>query len=268
VETATEQRYDPGRARLRLAPDELLVLGQLAAGTPVDGELTAALDRLRAAGLTDGTSLLPDAAELVGVFARPDLLLDVETSSPWGLISHGVAVSGGLCWTMECWPGTDLAEYVPVEPALLVPTLARMVGLRRTPQPSFGVTALPDTLDAPLGALDAALDALGRADPTEPGAGRRAVDAVLAGAGVPDRSALAAVLADRRSAWRVTASAPGREPAGVAVLDAGPSGLWRRELPAGPIGPEPPGPDVPLRLVRTTAGQVWRDLTALLHAPA
>lgn len=239
---------DRRRRRFLLFPDHLAVLGQLAQEGVVEEGLDAAVDALREAGVLGADDAVdPAADELAQALAGSSLLVDVETSSDDGIVYHGLAFAsvGGVavCWARSGWPGTAQAEYLPVDVGMVVPWIATTVGLGR--DGATGGGSLPDVLTTTVGALGASD---GTADPEE----------ALGGA--------ADVLDAARLTWRVTVHAPGGSTVrALAVVDAGPLGLWERVAPAEPFGLDVPDPATPVVLERRSPGDVWRALVGLLQ---
>ncbi|WP_322777891.1 hypothetical protein [Frankia sp. Cas4] len=275
--------WDPGRHRFRLTPRHLAVLGQLIHPGMVENELQPDLAALAAAGIVDDGLVVPAAAELVRAWAAPDLLVHVETNAPTGILSHGVAIRGRIAWTVEAWPGSDIVEHAPLEPALLVPAMARMVDLRLPPVAVSGGEAVRCVVSVPMAFVDrafTAVDAVGVADRSEAitiirEVGRRYQPPIREA----DITQLAVVLSGYKLSWRVTVSwdggpvAPPAAPGDVqlrslVVIDAGPAGFWRRETPAEPLRAEDIDSQMAVRLVPVSAKEVWAGLVELLPESA
>ena len=255
--------YDVDRARLRGTLEHLATLGQLLAGRDVDPELAGHLQDLRTAGAVVGTDVAPDLRELIAVVGRPQVVVELETSSPAGVVRHSVSVRDRQGWVAEGWGGSDEVTWWPVEPALLVPTVASLVGLRRRP------ADLERTeVRAPLGLVERALQALQLAGhenrPTALAAVRSAAQEELA---PPAVDGLVELLAAHRAAWRVSVLRhDGEEPSvrALAVVDAGPLGLFERTAPAEPVETGDLTAGTEVVLTPTTPGRVWTAVTALL----
>lgn len=257
---------DPGRARIRMR------LADLSALTPAqespDGGGTRGQETVPDPGL------VPDTASLVDTFTRPGVLIDIETSSPAGLVTHAIALRGQSSWSMTGWPGTDEVEFAPVDPGLLVPAIALIVGLRRHPgaaTPDEDADGATLTLPAPL--LDRALSLRQNArHPVAPeltAAILTSLEDLAPPLTTVERGRLNDLVTGFRVFWRVTVTAHpyGLEPGEpqltgtVTVVDAGPAGLWRRLDDAGTAIHRGAAEPDDITLERTTPGQVWRDLT-------
>ena len=259
--------YDADRARLRGTLEHLAVLGQLMTGREVDAQLAGHLQDLRTAGAVVGTDIAPDLQELVTVFAHPQVVVELETSSPAGPVRHSLSLRDRSVWVMEGWGGTDEVSWWPCEPALLVPTIATLAGLRRR-DVAPGVERHP--VRAPLGLVERSLEALSQAGPAHRAT---ALSAIRSSAGetlAPEAvKSLLDLLAAHRGAWRVSLL---RQVAGrptvraVAVVDAGPLGLWQRTAPVDPVLLADLTADTEVVLEPTTPGQVWTALTDLLRS--
>ncbi len=257
--------YDADRARLRGTLEHLGVLGQVLAGHDVEAELRGHLADLRHAGAVRGTDVAPDLQELVATVSGPQFALEIETSSPAGAVHHSISVLERTAWVMEGWGDTEEVTWWPLEPALIIPAVASLVGLRRRDAGTEGRAEVK----APLELVERALEVLRRGGPdhreTALAAARAVVDQELS---PPAARALMAMLVAHRSAWRVTVvdGTHGEPQArGMAVVDAGPSGLWLRTAPAEPMLLESLRDDTELVLSPTTPGQVWAALVGLLE---
>ncbi|WP_322770116.1 hypothetical protein [Frankia sp. Cr1] len=259
----------------------MAALGQLIHPGTVENELRPDLVALTTAGIVDDGDVTLAAVEMVRAWAVPDLLVHVETNAPTGILSHGVAIRGRIAWTVEAWPGSDIVEHAPLEPALLVPAIARMVDLRLPPVAASGGVAARSPASVPMAFVDrafTAVDAVGVADRSEAiaiirAAGRRHQPPIREA----DITQLAAVLSGYKLSWRVTVSWDGG-PAGqraapgdvqlrsLVVIDAGPAGFWRREAPAEPLCAEDIDSQTVVRLVPVSAKEVWAGLVELLPA--
>ncbi|WP_088313813.1 hypothetical protein [Kineosporia sp. R_H_3] len=263
---------DLGRGRVRLTVEHLAVVAQRLAHGTVQPELAAYDADLVAAGVVGADGAVPaEVADLVATFAGPTLLAEVETSAAGEVVSHTVALRGTKAWSSEGWPGSALSEYVPFEATLLVPTLARLAGLRSLPA---GVEPVTDRepLAVPVDVADRAL-AVAVAALAEPAGTAAAASGAVAAAvaelvGDPVAAQrFADLLAHLRLTWRVSVRS-GDDVRAVAVLDTGALGLWLREEPAEPIGPQGVPPGAVLRLVPVSPGDAWRALVGLLPEPA
>ncbi|GLF95432.1 histidine kinase [Streptomyces yaizuensis] len=266
--------YDIARSRLRLGGDHVFALTQLATGEPVAPELTGARDELRASGLIEESGALSVLLRpLIETLLNPVVMLSVETAGRQGQLHHGMVIGENHVYSHEFWPGATEAEYVPVEPKMLVWALAHMVNLRQEEVTADAAGA--GVLDATVGVLDAGLAALDSLPAIGSAAGdREHIRTALRGAGAPDgpeQALFADLLAGLRSSWRITAAWQGHDdgsPAlvshGLAVWDCGPLGLWHRELPAEPVREGQVGPDSALRLRRVAPRRVWELITELL----
>lgn len=262
--------HDPTRGRVRMSLWHLATLAQALAGG-VEHGLHPVAEELAAAGMLDrGLGRQPEVSgelsDLVAAFARPDVMVSVETAGQGIVLHHGIAVRGARAWRMESWPDTDLAEYTPIDPGLLLPTVVGMVSLRGADGDPSKPGWQRQTLHLPLEVAEPALSLVATAAAADAPLVRRTVVETLRQL-VPDpveRSAFAGLVTSLRSTWRVSAAVAERR-ASVAVVDGGLSGLWRRDLPAdgGDARGHPQGSTL-LRLVPVTPADVWRDLATLL----
>lgn len=270
---------DDARRRLLLAPRHVRALVHLAGQASdelVEAEEPGALGELRDAGLllADGTAA-PLVRDLLECMAVPVLRLIVEVLGPQGPTVADVVVSGQDVWLVEKWPGADpAAEVVHVRSELptLMWDLTRLVGLRRiTPPPDVG----PVTAD--LLTVERLLATLG-SDPQPGWDDVKAYALSRAGqdlAHLPpeDRTRWIAVMASLQASWRVTAfwGDPDTEHdvvRGLAVLDCGVEGYWRRVAPEEPLRAEDLHPQTPVRYEPLTGGQVWTAVARTLPTAA
>lgn len=274
---AVTPALDEARSRVRVSPVGLAVLGAVARGEPVVGEAAvAALEALQSAGiLDDARRLHPVAADLAWASRVPLLRMLVETSCPQGVAAAHVIVAREAVWYSEPWPGAgpdDVVTYQRAELSTIVWDLGRLVGLHRGGVPVDAVA-----VELPGSVVDSVLT-LAESGPTDWDETR--VVALTRGRELwpgLEEAALTrwlAVLASLRSWWRITVGwgdgpAHGRW---LSVLDCGPEGYWRWEVP-GDLTAEVPdadaeggGPAVPglTRLVPVAAAQLWRQLQELL----
>ncbi|QKV69233.1 hypothetical protein HUT13_10905 [Streptomyces harbinensis] len=269
--------YDMSRDRFRLSHQHVAVLGQLHDGEQVIEELTAARDELIAVGLvSEQGELSPVLNDLVTALAKPVIVVDIEMTGPHGITTHGVLIGEEAVFSFEEWPGFGENEYTRIEPRTLVFELARLVGLRdrTTGDPAGGITTVESTMkpvddvftglaQLPEGAVSSQADLVKAAD-----------DILKTSAGdLPEdvRTLFAGLIVGMRSSWRMTVAWPGTEngAAGTkvsafAVWDCDTLGHWLRELPAEPIMEGQITPQSPLRLVRTSAKDLWEKIADTL----
>lgn len=258
---------DSARRRARLTGTQLEVLVDLVEGRPSRPQLASAATALTDAGLLLDGRPVAALVDLVRDLAAADVTLDLEVAGRDGVSVHGAALTAERCWLVSGWPGVAESEYTRIDPRMLLPALSMAVGLQQGAPPP-GRTPV----SCSLADLGAALDARGTIEAAAaPGAdlgpGRATTAESLRSHGVAPE--LAAVLADERSAWRLTSSwtsDSGRVARVLAVVDAGEQGLWRREGVAEPLGAEPLSPGTTITWVPIAAADVWRDLISLLPA--
>ncbi|MFF8957384.1 histidine kinase [Streptomyces sp. NPDC014894] len=265
--------FDLSRYRFRLGDDDLAVLALLATGEPVPDQLTGALPALREAGLIWPDGRLAEALlPLMNALLSPSAIVGVETNGRQGELAHGVLIGADDVFSHESWPGATESEYVRVDRNMVVWELARMVNLQHPEAPLTGLA----TVDATLGALDAALAAMGyAATPADEPVAVRAALANTGGVREPELSRLAELIVQLRCSWRMTAAWPGHDgeqpgvtARGFAVWDCGPLGYWRRDLPAEPVMEDATGPTTPLRLTRVLPKEIWQMVEDFLPAGA
>ena len=258
---------DSGRQRARLSRAHLDVVNHVLRGVDVPAESAdAELELVEAELLIEGRPLA-FLAELTSQLTQAQVSVDVEIAGRDGFSTHGAVISADTCWTMSGWPRTTEQEYALLDQRLLPTWLAATLGLR-----TEGASESEEDLETVLGALDAALLERGLAE-------ARAISSdlddplpttVSALADLPAISTrLAQVLAFERRAWRVTCSWREEDGIGVAalaVIDAGPQGLWQRVLPAAPIGPEPLAPTTLVRFHRLSPSEVFHAVGSLVSS--
>ncbi|MER5771759.1 histidine kinase [Streptomyces sp. NPDC001985] len=261
--------FDLSRYRFRLGDDDLAALALIATGEPVPEQLAPAVAGLREAGLIWPDGQLAEALlPLLNALLGPSAIVGVETAGRQGGLAHGLLVGAEDVFSHESWPGESESEYVRVDRDMVVWELARMVNLQRPEVPLTGLA----TVDATLGALDAALAAQGwAATPADEPAAVRAALASAGGVHDPELSRLTELIVHLRCSWRMTAAwpghdgtAPGVTARGFAVWDCGPLGHWHRALPAEPVMEDATGPAVPLRLTRVLPKEIWQMIAGLL----
>ncbi|BBB00097.1 hypothetical protein RVR_6998 [Actinacidiphila reveromycinica] len=270
--------YDSSRARFRLADRHLAVLGHLSDGRTPPEELFPSLVELQELGLVGAEGELhPALRELTGTLAEPRAVVRIEVTGDHGPVHHGLVVGDNAVIAHDGWPGEEESEYLSILPTTLVWEIARMVNLRgvSVPEPE------PARIETTMGALDAALVALGAAQTggaaPSPADGAVVVRAALAAAdtSLADRELdlLADLVCSLDCAWRVTVvwgapPTPSEEPVtalrALAVWDCGGRGYWVREQPEEPILPGAVVAATPLRLVPVGTSVVWARLTDLL----
>ncbi|MFJ3722026.1 hypothetical protein ACIPYQ_05565 [Streptomyces sp. NPDC090045] len=270
--------YDSSRARFRLADRHIAVLAHLVDGETPPAELTESMGELQRVGLVgEEGELAPVLRELLGTLANPLTMVQIEITGEHGPVDHGIVVGPEAVVSFDSWPGEDEAEYVPVEPGMLVWELSRKINLRRA-EPDV---ELPEVtrIETTMGTLDAVFVALNEAAAGGATGGdteirdltRRAatgVDPALTGPALEQFLELVLAL---NSTWRVTTVWDGRHEGeratmvrALAAWDCGPLGYWIREAPEEPIMPGQVTPESTLRVVRSTPGEIWDKLVDLL----
>ncbi|MEU3841772.1 hypothetical protein AB0E88_17285 [Streptomyces sp. NPDC028635] len=265
--------YDSSRARFRFADRHIAVFAHLLDGETPPEELWESLVELQRIGLVgEEGELAPLLRDLLGALADPMLLVQIEVTGEHGPVNHGVVVGQEAVFSHDGWPGEEESEYVSIEPNTLVWELARKVNLHRGDKPEEGAEAV--RLATTMAALDAAFVAL-----EEPGAdddaARENVRKALVEADPalrdPDLGRFLELVVSLNATWRITTAWDGRHEGqestmirALAVWDCGPLGYWIREQPEEPIMPGQVGPDTPLVLAKSTAGEVWEKITDLL----
>jgi hypothetical protein len=270
---------DEARGRIRLTPQQLAALALVARGESADGpESVVALSELRAAGILDDERRVhPLAADLAWTSAVPTLRMLVETSCAQGPAVAHVVVSNESVWYSEPWPGAGPDAPVPYQRAEL-PTivwdLGRLVGLHRMPVAEDAVV-----LEAPVGVVDSVLTAVS-SDAQEWDLAR----AVALTRGRELWPALTdetlerwmTLVASIRSWWRITIGwgptglstgepVPGRW---LSVLDCGPEGYWRWDIPDGLPATGDLASGSLTRLVPVSGADLWKDIANLLPSGA
>ncbi|PWD50584.1 hypothetical protein C8046_07895 [Serinibacter arcticus] len=257
---------DSGRQRARLTHEHLDVVTHLLHGQPVPAGRADAERELTDAGLLRSGAPVEFLAELVAQLTQAEISIDVEISGRDGVSTHGALLTSTLCWTVQGWPGTEEKEYALLDPRLLPTWLAATLGLS-----TEGSSESEPEVDSTVGALDAALATRGALEARLDAGGSlldgaaETLGAIGETPGIPPR--LAELLTFERRAWRVTCSwRQGDQLAvrAVAVVDAGPQGLWQRALPAEPVGPEPLPPTTALRFRRLSPSETFRAVGELV----
>ncbi|WP_328788937.1 MULTISPECIES: histidine kinase [unclassified Streptomyces] len=271
--------YDLSRARFRLSDEHVFVLITVATGEPVPDEFHAAQEELRACGLIDGNGQLAHVLlPLIDTLIAPTVVISLEAVGRQGQLNHGLLIGQDHVIAHQAWPGTSEAEYASVEPKMLVWALANMVNLQQS-GPGGSAVHADAVVETRLGTVEAGLAALEGVSAAEaPGSERSHVHEALAqdpALGEAQATLLAALIAELRSSWRMTAAWRGREDGqdgvaarGFAVWDCGPLGYWHRELPAEPLAAGQVGPDSAVRLVRVAPKKVWDLIAELLPEEA
>ncbi|MFD3539746.1 hypothetical protein ACFWUQ_09635 [Streptomyces sp. NPDC058662] len=267
--------YDSSRARFRLADRHLGVLAHLVDGETPPEELTPSMGELQEVGLVGSEGeLAPLLRELLDTLAHPLTMVQVEITGEHGPVDHGIVVGPEAVVSFDSWPGEDEAEYVPVEPGMLVWELSRKINLRRGERDA----AIPEItrVETTMGTLDAVFTALNE---TAAAGGEEAVRVAARGAATGADPGLTGPALEQfldlvlalNATWRVTTAWDGRHEGeratmvrALAAWDCGPLGYWIREAPEEPIMPGQVTPASPLRVVRSTPGEVWEKLTDLL----
>lgn len=261
--------FDSARERFRLSAQHLGVLGCLHSGRRIPAELRQAHEELRATGfLADDDSVMPQLAELATTLDEPLVLIQIEITGAEGVTGNGAVIGNDACYVYETWPGQEESEYVRTDPATLVWSLARVVGLRdRDAKPPVA-----PVITTTIGAMDAGFAALGamRVDSMEEAADRLG-DAIAESGSLadPELTVFTHLLLQLNGNWRMTVAWPNREGKGtdvrgITVLDCGPLGYWLRERPAEPILPGQVTPKSELKLVFTDTGRLRDHITDLI----
>lgn len=256
---------DDVRRRLRLTLEQLAGLAAAAAGH----DPGPAGPSLHAAGVLTPDGPVPLAADLALCLRRPTLRLLVEAFGPQGPTVAEVVVSGEDVWSTDPWagePGDAATVWQRTDLQTLLWDLARLVGLRR----AVPFDLPPVTAD--VGSLDGVLGALAASDAEHFEAVRTGIvvrtPERLAHLPEADRQALQVLLANLQAGWRITCFWGDPDAAGgargLAVLDAGPLGYWRRTAPAEPMTVADLAPATPVRLEPADTAQLWRGLADLL----
>lgn len=257
-------RFDPARQRLWARPDQVATLLASLDDPDADtlaGEARATLDAFAEAGVTAGGSPVREAAELLAVLVRSQLLVEVETSigdQPGP--SHTLWLGRDLAVLAEGMVGEPRYAYAPVAPTLVPWVLGHLLALRRRP-----TSALGHAVSVPRRVLDGAMSDLNGGDP----AGARR--SLAAGGGLDGDAAttLAGMLSSRRLTWRATTAWMDGSPQSrsLTVVDAVDAGYWVSSVPEGV---DLTDPAVMVTLEPVSSGEVWRRLTGLLpgmHPP-
>ncbi|MGW7818686.1 hypothetical protein ACWGLF_11215 [Streptomyces puniciscabiei] len=265
--------YDSSRARFRLADRHIAVFAHLLDGETPPEELWESLVELQRTGLVgEEGELAPLLRDLLGALADPMVLIQVEVTGQYGPVNHGVVVGQEAVISHDGWPGEEESEYVSIEPNTLVWELARKVNLHRGEKPEAGMPEV--RIETKMAALDAAFVAL-----EEPGADDDATKEFVRKALVeadpalknPELDQFLDLVVSLNATWRITTAWDGEHEGrrstlmrALAVWDCGPLGYWIRERPEEPIMPGQVGPESPLVVVKSHAGEVWDKITDLL----
>ncbi|MFD9885091.1 hypothetical protein ACFWZT_26920 [Streptomyces alboflavus] len=265
---------DSSRGRFKFADRHIAVFAHLLEKETPPAELHHSLGELQQIGLVGAEGeLSPLLLEFLTTLARPLVMIQAEVTGQHGTLVHGVVVGQDAVYSHDAWPGDEESEYVPIEPKTLVWELARKVKLRRGEQDESefaGVTEITTTMGA-LDAVFAALESGGNDDVDA--AKATAVSALAAASDLtdPELTALVELTLSLDATWRVTTAwgdertqAAGESVRSIAVWDCGAHGHWLRVEPAEPVQEGQVGPESTLRLVRSSAGEVWDKLADLL----
>lgn len=261
--------FDSSRGRFKLADRHLAVFAHLLDKETPPAELYHSLGELQQIGLVGPEGeLSPLLREFLTALARPVVMIQAEVTGQHGPLAHGVVVGQDAVFSHDAWPGEEESEYVPIEPQTLVWEMARKVKLRRGERDVSQDAGVPE-ITTTTGALDAVFAALeGVSDEAaDPRAVARTALAAASDLAEPELTALVDLALSLDSTWRVTAAwgaENARSVRGIAVWDCGPLGHWLRVEPAEPVREGQVGPASTLRLVRSSAGEVWDELTDLL----
>ncbi|MGW3494266.1 hypothetical protein [Streptomyces sp. NPDC001020] len=262
--------FDSARGRFKLADRHIAVFAHLLDKETPPAELYHSLGELQQIGLVGPEGeLSPLLREFLTTLARPMVVIQAEVTGQQGVLTHGLVVGQDAVFSHDAWPGEEEAEYVPIEPQTLVWEMSRKVKLQRVELDDSELTAVSE-IRATMGALDEVFAALGSA-PDDISAAKTAALSALAKASdlaEPELSALVELALSLDSAWRITAAWEGKKGAqevrSIAVWDCGRHGYWLRTEPQEPIQEGQVGPDSPLLVVRSSAGEVWDKLADLL----
>lgn len=265
---------DSSRGRFKFADRHIAVFAHLLEKETPPAELHHSLGELQQIGLVGAEGeLSPLLLEFLTTLARPLVMIQAEVTGQHGTLVHGVVVGQDAVYSHDAWPGDEESEYVPIEPKTLVWELARKVKLRRGEQDESefaGVTEITTTMGA-LDAVFAALESGGNDDVDA--AKATAVSALAAASDLtdPELTALVELTLSLDATWRVTTAwgdertqAAGESVRSIAVWDCGAHGHWLRVQPEEPVQEGQVGPESTLRLVRSSAGEVWDKLADLL----
>ncbi|WP_030565340.1 hypothetical protein [Streptomyces aureocirculatus] len=261
--------FDSSRGRFKLAERHLAVFAHLLDKETPPAELYHSLGELQQIGLVGPEGeLSPLLREFLTALARPLVLIQAEVTGQHGPLAHGVVVGQDAVFSHDAWPGDEESEYVPIEPGTLVWEMARKVKLRRgerDAEHAAGVSGITTTM----GALDAVFAALEGV--TDEAADLRDVARTALSAASdlaePELTALVDLTLNLDSTWRMTTAWGAEDSQSVrslAVWDCGQHGHWLRVQPEEPIQEGQVGPESTLRLVRSSAGEVWDKLADLL----
>ncbi len=221
---------DPVRHRLRLSPRALATAVLLLPG-PVDDRLGRYFDaeaaELRAAGVISNGMLAPWAAHQLVLMLAPALHVEAVVTT-----AHGETMT-------QFWARPDAAvvgqsdpdgsvDLSPTEPRMLAWTLADVVGLGSEAAPAPDNRRPVET--AHLRCFEGALS-------TTDHTGASAILGDGRGLSGDELAVMAALVSESRKAWRVIAkwtSPSGPMQRSLAVVDAGPSGMWSVDAPLSP----------------------------------
>jgi hypothetical protein len=259
---------DEARGRLRLTSAQLDALGLAARQDPADDAAAAGATReLQAAGVLDEQRRLhPLAAELAYAASVPLIRFLVEATGPQGTAVSHVLVAGEAVWSSEPWPGEGPDQpvvYQRSELPTVVWDLGRLVGLHRAQVPPDAVPA-----SVPVEVADSVLSLAG----TGPQDWDEVRTVTLArgrelwpGFQGADLDRWLALVASLRSWWRITAGwgEPG-EGRWLSVLDCGPEGYWRWDIPDQAGDGEDVVASTTTRLVPVSGGDLWSQIQGLL----
>ncbi|MFI6091355.1 hypothetical protein [Streptomyces sp. NPDC051218] len=251
---------DPTRRRLRLADAHISTLGLLVEEGEIPDELAQAAAELREAGILDGENKISgELYPLVSTLMEPHIIVRAEVTGPQGVAISGAVAGNDFIFTHEAWPGDVESEYIPVEPQYLVWALSRMVDLH---QDDADADDVGEEIVTTMGVLDQVLDRM-------ESEGADDWVSVAQAVGAPPR--LAEILSQLNCMWRMTVAWPGGKggPDGLgvsalAIWDCGIEGYWVREAPADPITEGQVDDASQLKVRRTTAKEIWQQITDLL----
>lgn len=262
--------FDSSRGRFKLADRHIAVFAHLLDKEAPPAELQYSLGELQQIGLVGPEGELnPLLRELLTAIAQPVVMINTEVTGQHGPLNHGVIVGQDTVFSHDGWPGEEESEYVPIEPQTLVWELARQVRLQRVELGDSEIAGVSE-ITTTMGALDAVFAALEKNSGDVDALKGEALSVLgdASGLAEPELSAFAELVMSLNSTWRITTAWDGKPGAdsmrSIAVWDCARHGYWERVEPAEPIQEGQVGPDSTLRIVRTSAGDIWDRIADLL----